>query len=272
MAGLRTVAAAPTLRALAGIEGLLAFGMALTGTSLMIFVSRDLGLGTGELGLVFALGGLGAVLGGSLAPRLGRRLGPGRTMALGLALMAAGAACVPLAGVAGGAGLAALAWLATQQIVGDAGHTTHDVHDLTLRQTAVPMALLARADGGIRSIGQGATLAGAPAGGVLGHFAGTLAALWLAAAMALQHRYWRPGQRHGSCRTWQAPRDGAAGPANRTPHHGPRALHATAVARQVSPPGAGAAVSIHHAPSIDQRARANQRRRAGGAQAQDRLV
>ena len=57
MAGLRTVAAVPALRALAGIEGLLAFGMALTGTSLMIYVTRDLGLGTGELGLVFALGG-----------------------------------------------------------------------------------------------------------------------------------------------------------------------------------------------------------------------
>ena len=185
MAGLRTVAAVPALRALAGIEGLLAFGMALTGTSLMIYVIRDLGLGTGELGLVFALGGLGAVTGGSLAPRLGRRLGPGRTMALGLALMAVGAACVPLAGVLGGAGLAALAWLAAQQIVGDAGHTVHDVHDRTLRQTAVPMALLARADGGIRSIGQGATLAGALTGGVLGNFAGTLAVLWLAVAMAV---------------------------------------------------------------------------------------
>jgi len=185
MAGLRTVAAVPALRALAGIEGLLAFGMALTGTSLMIYVTRDLGLGTGELGLVFALGGLGAVTGGSLAPRLGRRLGPGRTMALGLALMAVGAACVPLAGVLGGAGLAALAWLAAQQIVGDAGHTVHDVHDRTLRQTAVPMALLARADGGIRSIGQGATLAGALTGGVLGNFAGTLAVLWLAVAMAV---------------------------------------------------------------------------------------
>lgn len=185
MAGLRTVAAVPALRALAGIEGLRAFGMALTGTSLMLYVTRDLGLGTGELGLVFALGGLGAVLGGSLAPRLGRRLGPGRTMALGLALMAVGAACVPLAGVLGGAGLAALAWLAAQQIIGDAGHTVHDVHDRTLRQTAVPMALLARADGGIRSIGHGATLAGALTGGVLGNFAGTLAVLWLAVAVAV---------------------------------------------------------------------------------------
>lgn len=184
ISGLRTVAAVPALRALAGIEGLLAFGMALTGTSLMLYVTRDLALGTGELGLVFALGGLGAVLGGSLAPRMGRRLGPGRTMALGLALMAAGAACVPLAGMLGGAGLAALAWLAAQQIVGDAGHTLHDVHDRTLRQTVVPKALLARADGGIRSIGQAATLVGALTGGVLGNGAGTLAVLWLAVVVA----------------------------------------------------------------------------------------
>ena len=76
--GLRAIAARPPLRALAGIEALLSFGMALTGTSIMIFVSRDLGLPTGQLGMIFAFGGVGAVLGASLAPRLGRRFGPGR--------------------------------------------------------------------------------------------------------------------------------------------------------------------------------------------------
>jgi len=70
--------------------------------------------------------------------------------------------------------------LVTQQIVGDAGHTLHDVHDRTLRQTAVPAELLARADAGIRSAGQLATLAGALAGGVLGDALGARSVLWLA--------------------------------------------------------------------------------------------
>ena len=86
--GLRALAARPVLRALAGIEVLLAFAMALGGTSYMIYVSRDVGLPTGQLGLIFALGGLGSVLGAGVAPWLGRTIAPGRTMAVGLAAYA----------------------------------------------------------------------------------------------------------------------------------------------------------------------------------------
>lgn len=175
--GLRAVAARPVLRALAGIQGLLSFSMALAGTSVMIFVSRDIGLPTGWLGMIFALGALGSIAGASLAPQLGRRFGPGRTMAWGLVLYTLGSACVPLMG---SAGVVAVVLLVTQQIVGDAGHTLHDVHDRTLRQTAVPARLLARADAGIRSAGQLATLAGALIGGLLGDALGARSVLWLA--------------------------------------------------------------------------------------------
>ncbi|MBX3637708.1 MAG: MFS transporter [Rubrivivax sp.] len=200
--GLRAVAARPRLRALAGIESLIAFAGSLTGTSYMIYVTRDLGLATGPLGMIFALGGLGAVVGAALAPALGRRIGPGRTMTAGLAAMALGAACIPLAGHLG-AGLAwiAMAWLAAHQIVGDGGQTMHDVHDRTLRQTAVPAALLARADAGIRSAGQLATLAGALAGGLLGNALGTRSVLWLAAgvaAAAASLAAWRLAERGGA--------------------------------------------------------------------------
>ncbi len=181
-AGLRAVLQRPALRALTGIEVLLAFASALTGTSYMIFVSRDLGLPTGELGMIFALGGLGSVLGASLAPRLGSRLGPGRAMAWALVAFALGAACIPLAS---GAGWLAVAWLVAHQIVGDAGRTLYNVHDRSLRQTAVPAELLARTDAGMRSAGQSATLAGALLGGVLGTALGTREVLWLATLLAV---------------------------------------------------------------------------------------
>jgi Na+/melibiose symporter-like transporter len=179
--GLRAVAARPLLRSLAGIESLLAFSLALAGTGVMIFVSRDIGLPTGWLGMIFATGALGAIIGASLAPRLGRRFGPGRTMAGGLLLYTLGAACVPLVA---SAGALAVVLLVAQQVVGDAGHTLHDVHDRTLRQTAVPAELLARADAGIRSAGQMATLAGALVGGLLGDALGARSVLWLAVAAA----------------------------------------------------------------------------------------
>jgi MFS family permease len=177
--GLRAVAAHRALRALAGIEALTALAMALAGTGYMIFVARDLGLPTGVQGMVFALGGLGSVLGASLAPRLGRHIGPGRAMTLGLALAALGAACVPLAAAPGAL---AILLLVLQQIVGDGGHTVHLVHGQTLRQTAVPPAMLARTDAGIRTAGHLGTLAGALAGGVVGTVFDARSVLWLAAA------------------------------------------------------------------------------------------
>ncbi len=220
-AGLRAVAARRALRALAGIEALGSFSYALTGTVYTIYVTRDLGVSTGAAGMVAALGGAGAVLGAMGSPHLGRRIGPGRTMALGLGLFALGGVCIPLAGwatgaanvagaasaagAAGAAGAASaasaasaaalgpavlplawgvLAWLAAHQVVGDMGHTMHEVHDRTLRQTAVPPHLLARADAGIRGAGQLALLLGALVGGVLGTAQGNAPVLWLAAASA----------------------------------------------------------------------------------------
>ena len=146
----------------------------------MIFVARDIGFTTGSLGMIFATGGLGAIAGAALAPWLGRHLGPGRAMALGLALAALGAACIPLVAASG---LLGGTLLIAHQIIGDGGRAVHDVHDRTLRQTATPAALLARTDAGIRTAGQCATLVGAVAGGAFASALGTRSSLWVSAAL-----------------------------------------------------------------------------------------
>lgn len=180
-AGLRAIAAHRSLRAIAVIEALLGATMALTGSAYMIHVSRDVALATGPIGVVAALGAVGALAGAACAERLGHRLGPGRTMALGLLAFAAGAACIPMAQQAG---WVAIGWLVAHQIVGDAGHTLHAVHDRTLRQTAAEPALLARVDAGLRAAGQGAILLGAGAAALLGSVASARTLLALAAALA----------------------------------------------------------------------------------------
>jgi Na+/melibiose symporter-like transporter len=194
--GWRTLLDHPSLRALAAIEALRAFGFALAGTSYMVYVTRDLALATGIQGLVFALGAVGAIAGAAVATRLGSRIGPGRAMALGLALAAIGAACIPLAE---GAGVTAIALLIAHQIVGDGGITIHDVHDRTLRQSAVGPEWLARVDAGIRSGGQVTTLFGAAVGGAIGTLGSArsvlvlsalvlgASALWAWATLAQQH-------------------------------------------------------------------------------------
>ena len=190
-AGLGVIAGTPTLRALAIIEALLALAMSLGGTGYTIYVARDLAIPTGQLGLIAAMGGLGAIAGAHVAAAAGRRWGAGRAMAAGLFAAALGSACIPLAT---GAGFFAIALLVAHQIVGDAGHTLHQVHDRTLRQTQVPAEMLARADAGIRGVGQLAMLAGALFAGAFGTFAGARGALVLGAlvtAAAAIYAAWR---------------------------------------------------------------------------------
>lgn len=186
-AGLRMIAGSRPLAALGAIEALVAGAGSLTGTAYMIFVSRDIALAPGPLGMIFATGALGALAGAAAAPALGRRLGHGRALAAGLLLAAIGAACVPLVGAAG---LAAVVLLVAQQVVGDAGQTLHAVHDRTLRQTLVPAAQLALIDGSLRAIGQAATIAGALAGGWLGDRTDARTVLALAPLLLLAAAGW----------------------------------------------------------------------------------
>jgi hypothetical protein len=140
-AGMTALAAVLTLQTLASLEVLVALGLSLAATSYMSFVTRDLGFATGVLGLIFASGGIGALLGAVLAPRLDRRFSSGGDMLLGLSCLALGMFCIPLTPSATPGGTALLI---THQVVGDGGHIVYDVHDRTLRQTAVSPDLLAR--------------------------------------------------------------------------------------------------------------------------------
>ena len=177
--GMQAVASTPILRMLAAVEVLVAFAMSVAGTSYMIFVARDLAFDTGSLGMIFATGGIGSLLGAWLAPRLGVRWGTRGAMLAGLALLSAGAFCIPLAQ---GATVLGAGFLIAHQIVGDGGFSVYDVHDRTLRQTAVGPQLLARVDSGIRTLGQLARLAGAVGGGLIATSMGTRFALFLSAA------------------------------------------------------------------------------------------
>jgi len=191
LSGIAVIRATPPLRALATLEILLALAGSLGGTSYMIYVARDLAFPTGTLGMIFATGGLGAIAGAALAPRLAQRVGSGNAMTVGLVAAALGTLCIPLAP---GATVLGAALLVAHQIVGDGGVTLFEVHDRTLRQTLVAPELLARVDGGLRTLGRLATLIGALAGGGLATALGArfaigamVAVLGLAAAVA-HHR------------------------------------------------------------------------------------
>ena len=188
--GLRSIARSPLLLRLAALEVLLAAASALFAVAYLVYLSRELHIAVGVQGMVFATGGLGAVLGGALAVRAGARWGSRRALACGLLLAAAGAACVPLAGNVGVSGgfsgaTLALVLLVLHQVVGDGGMTMAQVHDRSLRQSQVAAHQLALVDGALRGLGQFATVAAALAAAALAEHWGNQVALACAATLLL---------------------------------------------------------------------------------------
>jgi MFS family permease len=171
-AGLRYVAADPTLRRLALAAALLAASWQVTGVVYLLFLDA-LGFDPGWLGLVFATGSLSSVLGAAAAGPLGRRLGARHAMWTGVGTLGLGALLVPLVQ---GPGPLGISLLVAQQLA-DGGEVVFDVHQTSVRQAAVPAELRGRVAGSIAFLGQVAMLAGSVLGGLLGSTVGPRATL-----------------------------------------------------------------------------------------------
>ena len=136
-------------------------------------------LTTTELGLTIAAGGVGALAGAWIAPRVNRRLGAGGAIVASSLAMGAAAFLIPLAS---GPPLVAMVVLITGQLTGDAIRTVRDIGQASLRQAVLPPEALGRTAGAFAT-GQGlAGVAGALAGGALGSAIGARETLFLAAA------------------------------------------------------------------------------------------
>ena len=70
----------------------------MAGALLILFASRELGLSAGVIGLALGIGATGGLLGTVLAGPLARRIGLGRTIAVGAVVFSAPFALLPLAG------------------------------------------------------------------------------------------------------------------------------------------------------------------------------
>ena len=155
----------PVQRTLALCEGVLNLKFGVFMACYMLFVTRELALPTGPLGMIFALGGISALAGSVLASRLGQRLGRAWTMAGGL--------------LAGGVGLAlttvaprerpgvAMTMLALQQLVGDGGWAVFLIHAGSLRMELAPEALRGRIGAASRFLSLASMLVGVAAGAAL---------------------------------------------------------------------------------------------------------
>ena len=175
--GLRFVVAHQVLRPIALAGATTNFGMQITITMLPVLFVAELGLPEGALGLFFAAGGCGALLGALTARRLGQWLGQGRVVwILGLAVAPAGF-LIPFLDRGPWLVLSGVGWRLVAYKAG-----VDNVLLVSFRQRVTPDRLLGRQNATMRFLLTGALALGAALAGLTGQVAGVRAALWLGAA------------------------------------------------------------------------------------------
>ncbi|MCC7364132.1 MAG: MFS transporter [Dehalococcoidia bacterium] len=156
-AGWTAIRADGRLAAIGAATVALGLGHGLIGAVILLFGTRDLGIGAGVLGLVFGVGGLTSLLGSLVAGRAGTRLGPGRAMIAGAAVFLVGTLLIV---VASGPPAVGVLFLVGSQLLGDPSYTVREVNEMAVRQAVTPPAVFGRVNGALRFAQLVAMLAG----------------------------------------------------------------------------------------------------------------
>jgi MFS family permease len=177
-AGIGYVATNRYLRSIAACTGTANLFGNISGAILVLYLASDDGLGLSPftLGVIFALGNLGVLLGALTGGRLAKAIGIGPTIIASAALAGFAAFSVPLAPpddpfwvlVIGG-------------VILGFGVVVYNVNQVGLRQAITPDRMLGRMNATMRLIVWGTIPIGALIGGILGSLAGLQVALWVAA-------------------------------------------------------------------------------------------
>ncbi len=181
-AGIGYVVTNRYLRSIAACTGTANLFGNISGAVLILYLVREdigLGLDAGMIGIIFALGNLGVILGALTGGRVAKAIGIGWTIVLSAALSGFAAFAVPLAPrddpflvlVIGGLFLGY-------------GVVVYNVNQVGLRQAITPDRMMGRMNATMRLIVWGTIPIGALIGGILGTVFGLVPALWVAAVGA----------------------------------------------------------------------------------------
>lgn len=176
-AGLRHVVRHRLLRPLAAANVLTEFTGQFYNVLILLYLNQQVGFAPAVLGVVFAVGGLTALLGAAFTSRLST-VDLGRWLILALLIRGAGALCIPLVGEVS---LLGLALLIASQLITDPAHAFYEINQTSLRQAVTPEHLRGRMNATMRVLGFGAMLAGVIVAGLLGQTIGARTALFVAA-------------------------------------------------------------------------------------------
>ncbi|MFG3077018.1 MFS transporter [Streptomyces sp. NPDC048225] len=143
-----------------------------------LFLVRDLGFGSTEVGLVVAVGGAGAVVGALFVERLTRLLGAGPMLVAAMALPGVG---YLILGSVHGASAWTVGVAATANFVALFGLPIFNVTVISFRQVVTPDRLLGRVNATVRTFAWSALSVGSLIGGALGSTLGLRGTVLLSA-------------------------------------------------------------------------------------------
>jgi MFS family permease len=173
--GLRFVFGNTLLRAIAATTATANLFSGIAAAVEIVFLVRQVHASAGVIGLLFALGGIGGVLGAVAAGPIARRFGGARSTVLGIAV-SVGALLIPL--TMPGAGLLTFGF--GMFFVGFSA-VVYNVNQVSFRQRLCPDRLLGRMNATMRFVVWGVLPIGALVGGVLGAVFGLRTTLWVGA-------------------------------------------------------------------------------------------
>ncbi len=176
--GLRFVFGEPMLRALTGSFATLTLFNSLLEAVFVLYVTKEIGIKPATLGLIFAIGSTGFVVGALLAEKLTRWLEIGITLLFAPLVIGASDLLIPIAGLVP---LFAFPLLGVAQLLFGLARPVFNINQLSLRQTITPERLLGRMNASVSFVVFGIPTIGALLGGALGQSIGLQKTLVVAA-------------------------------------------------------------------------------------------
>ena len=173
--GVRYVFGNRYLRWIAASTATFNFFGSMMGAIFLVYVVRELGMSAGTIGVVFAIGNVGYLVGAITANRVARRIGVGPAIVAGAATGAAGL-LIPLAPEE-----SPIPFLIAAGVILGYGVVVYNVTQLSFRQAITPERLQGRMNSVMRFIVWGVMPLGTLLGGAIATAVDLKAAIWVGA-------------------------------------------------------------------------------------------
>ena len=183
--GIHVVFGNSTIWKIAGSTSTSNLGSNLFFAVFLIFVYRVLHLNPGTVGVIFAAGAVGGLLGALTAAWIPQRIGLGPTLFVTILLGGLSLILVPLAQYG-----FAIPLLFASMFVGSFVNPVYNINQVSLRQAITPDRVQGRMNATVRTIIWGTNPIGAFIGGIIGSTYGIVPALYVGIAVSLFAGFW----------------------------------------------------------------------------------